>query len=99
MKKWLLLSTFIACLIGGLPLQAEETEAVKGEKIYLSPERIKVLVEGIFFLTDLGEYQLARLVSSDEGGLYVVSAYIRCPACGAWSTDGSIHKLWCPYSK
>lgn len=51
------------------------------EKTYISPDRIFIHAEGIFFKNDMGHVVPARFIGSDASGIYAVGALYRCPAC------------------
>ncbi len=66
------------------------------ERIYVTPDRVFIYPEGIFYLNEAGELALARLVSSDTSGLYVVVAVYKCPACGRGNRNGVCINPACP---
>jgi hypothetical protein len=74
----------------------EEINELSFEKIYLSPDRILIYPEGIFYLNEAGDVVPARLVASDAAGLYIVAAAYKCPACGRYNRDNICHNPQCP---
>lgn len=73
-----------------------QTSAPHFDKIYLSYDRVIVLPEGIFFLSNDGELLPARLVASDAQGLYVVAAFYQCPRCSRWFRSNKCENPACP---
>ena len=57
------------------------------EKVYVTPEQVVLVPEGIFFLSSEGILTAARLISVDAQGMYVVKAYYRCSVCGRMNID------------
>lgn len=74
--------------------QEEMTEKYV-EKTYISPERIFIHPEGIFFMNDVGDVIPARLIGSNSLGIYAVAFY-QCPACGRMSRDNICLYPRCP---
>ncbi|MCH9624976.1 MAG: hypothetical protein S4CHLAM123_01380 [Chlamydiales bacterium] len=74
----------------------EEMTKPSFEKIYLSPDRILIYPEGIFYLNEAGDVVPARLVASDASGLYAVAATYRCPGCGWRNSDNRCINRKCP---
>jgi len=74
----------------------EEVTEPSFEKIYLSPDRILIYPEGIFYLNEAGDVAPARLISSDAAGLFIVAATYRCPACGWANHDNVCINRKCP---
>jgi hypothetical protein len=96
MKKqsiFCILLAAVGCFISQASAHQVEVEE---EKIYVSLNQINLTPEGIFYLDQQGDYQRVKMLSHDDGGIYVVK-YIGCFICSVWSTDGTIHKSWCPY--
>ena len=67
------------------------------EKTYISPERVFMHAEGIFFMNDMGHVVPARLIGSDLRGLYVLAVNYQCSICG-WANGNNICiNRRCPY--
>lgn len=66
------------------------------EKVYVSPDRVLIYPEGIFYLNESGELASARLVASDASGLYVIATAYRCPACGRYNRTNVCRNKACP---
>jgi hypothetical protein len=97
MKKWIFL--LAVCFGFSTQASAQEQIARQEDKIYVSPDRIRIVPDGIFYMNEVGEFQPVNMVSSDEGGVFIVSNQIQCSTCRAWSSDGNLHKFWCPFYK
>lgn len=54
-------------------------------KIYLAPNQVYVLPEGIFYEDPKGNVSETFGLFTDQGGVYVVEGYYRCPACQKWN--------------
>lgn len=68
------------------------------EKVYVSPDRIFVCSEGLFYLNKKGDVIPVQLVSSDASGLYVIAgvdAY-QCPGCRRWNKNDICCNTSCP---
>lgn len=66
------------------------------EKIYVSPDRVFIEVEGIFYLTEEGNIAPAKFVASDASGLYVALNAYQCPGCQRWNRDNICFNSRCP---
>lgn len=66
--------------------------STKENKIYVSPEKIRITNSGIFFLNEIGDFIPANVVSCDEAGVYVVAK----SECGICHGLYGRHKDWCP---
>lgn len=69
-------------------IQSQEEITSHFEKIYVRPSQICIFPEGIFFMNDQGVPERCSLISLDNNGLYIITAYYQCPGCGRWNNDG-----------
>ena len=97
---WTVISVFSIFALGNgyaqeLLDQTQITEPVF-EKVYVSPDRILIYPEGVFFLNEAGEVASARLVASDAFGLYIVTTSYQCPACRRRNRDNVCMNQKCP---
>jgi hypothetical protein len=75
----------------------EEVTEPPFEKVYVSPDRILVSQEGLFYFNEEGNMIPVQLISSDAAGVYIVGkpVYI-CPGCGTGNTTNKCINRWCP---
>ena len=79
-----------------LLMQEQQMMEPAFEKVYVSPDRVLIYPEGIFYLNESGEVASARLVASDASGLYIVAAAYKCPGCGRYNRDNICYNERCP---
>lgn len=66
------------------------------QKIYVTPDQIHIIPEGIFFLNEEGNLIQACGIFSDQSGIYAVAARYKCPACGWWNNNNICNNTGCP---
>lgn len=58
-------------------------------KVYVQPEDIYIQANGVFYRDLTGAVVPAQVVASDTFGIYIITEYYRCPACG-WANNNNV---------
>lgn len=66
------------------------------EKIYVNPDQLHIIPEGIFFLSEEGNLVPACGVFRDQMGIYVVAESYKCPSCGMRNRNNVCINTSCP---
>lgn len=72
------------------------TSLPRFEKVYVDPSSVLLTQEGVFFLTQDGRLQPARLVAVDTQGMYVIRKSYQCPICRRRYPDNVCLTPTCP---
>jgi len=94
MKKLIAQALFFISL-SILPAFVNADEGMQNEqKIYVQPEKVMVMPDGIFYINEVGDFCPVSMISCDSGGVFVVANDV-CSICGLQYR----HAAWCPYGR